>query len=288
MSKIMKQTGGQFGAADNSGSLTVVTLDLPRYGYLSGGDKNVLFSIIDKYTDIAFKTMVARRDYVEQRMRQGWYPTVRRFIDDYSHFFNTLGIIGLNEMLLNMGYPAIDTEEGKAFACEVLDYLNSKISDFQVEYKDYYGKNKGLLGNLELVPGEGSSHRLAKHDKELYPDIITQGSEGNWYYTRGCWLPADKEYNVFWAAKHQEELQDKFSGGANFGYYLNEPISDWKAVRSLVRKLVYGTKLPFISISPTIAVCPICGQLQDGRDYCQHDLSEEQIKELKERGIEVL
>jgi ribonucleoside-triphosphate reductase len=93
---------------------------------------------------------------------------------------------------------------------------------------------------------------------------------------------------VFWAAEHQEELQDKFSGGANFNYYLNEPIQDWKAVRSVVRKIVTNTKLPFISISPTISVCPICGQLQDSKDYCEHDLTEERRKELKERGIEVL
>jgi ribonucleoside-triphosphate reductase len=206
MSKIMKQTGGQFGAADNSGSLGVVTLNMPRFGYLSGGNKSILFSYIDTYTNIAFRTMVAKRRYVEDRLQHGWYPTVHRFIDDFSHFFNTIGIIGLEEMLLNMGIGGIDTDEGKALACEVLDYINGKISEFQLEYKDFYGKNKGLLGNLELVPGEGTMYRFAKHDKEKYPDIITQGSEGNYYYTRGCWLPANKEYNVFWAAEHQEEL----------------------------------------------------------------------------------
>jgi ribonucleoside-triphosphate reductase len=288
MSKIIKQTGGQFGAADNSGSLIVVTLNLSRYGYLSGGSEDILFGYLDLYSEIAFKAMVEKRKFVEERMKDGWYPAVKRFVDDFSHFFNTLGIIGMNEMLLNMGKGGIETDEGKRFSLQVLDYLNQKISDFQVEYKDFYGPNKGLLANLELVPGEGVTHRFARHDKERFPDIITANNTGDPYYTRGCWLPADQKYNVFFAAKHQEDLQDKFSGGANFQYYLEEPIHDWHSVRSLIKKLVYNTKLPFISLSPTIAVCPICGQLQDGRDYCEHKLSEEQIKDLKERGIEVI
>lgn len=288
MSKIVKQTGGQFGAADNSGSLMVVTMNMARYGYLSGGNEDILFGYIDYYSDLAFKAMVEKRKFVEARMKDGWYPTLSRFIMDFSHFFNTLGVIGLHEMLLNMGKPGIDTEEGSTFVQKVLDHCNEKLSEFQLEYKDFYGTNHGLLANLELVPGEGVTHRFAKHDLEKYPDIITSNGSGEPYYTRGCWLPADKEYNIMFAAKHQEPLQDKFSGGANFNYYLNEPIHDWKAVRSIVKKLVNNTKLPFISVSPTIAVCPICGQLQDDRDYCQHELTQSQIQELREKGIEVI
>lgn len=288
MAKIMKQTGGSFGAADNSGSTGVVTLDLPVYGYLSGGDEAILKWYIQKYTKVAFTALVAKRKFIEQRMKDGWYPTVNRFIDDFSHFFNTIGVIGLHEMLLNMGKPGIDTEEGSLFAQKVLDYINELIGEFQVENKDFYGTNRGLIANLELVPGEGCCHRLAIHNKKVYPDIITQGSDKGVYYTRGCWLPANKDYSLVFAANNQDALQEKFSGGANFQYYLNEPIHDWKATRSIVRKLVENTSLPFISLSPTISVCPICGRLQDNKDYCQHDLTEDQIEELKKKGVEVV
>ena len=122
---------------------------------------------------------------------------------------------------------------------------------------------------------------------ERYPDIITANGTGGVYYTRGCWLPVDNEYSVSFAAQHQDKLQDLYTGGANFNVYLREPIHDWRSVRSLAKKIVTNTKLPFISISPAISVCPVCGKTEDNRDYCQHDLTEEQIKDLKARGVEI-
>jgi ribonucleoside-triphosphate reductase len=224
-------------------------------------------------------------------LKRGMYPTVSRFIDDFSHFFVTVGAIGLNEMCMNFfGDPTkgIDTPEGKQLSIEVIQFMNKQLSKFQVAHKDFYGPNRPILANLELVPGEGCMHRFARHDKIAFPDIITANGTGGDYYTRGCWLPADKQYSLSFATKHQEELQDMFSGGANFQYYINEPIHDWRAVRSIVKKIVTNTSLPFVSISPTISVCPICGVLQNNQDYCEHELSKEQIAELKAKGVEVI
>jgi len=292
MRQIIKQVGGQFGAADNSGSLGVGTMNMARFGYLSDGNKDIMMGYIDLYMDTIVKSIVSKRRFVESMHKKGMYPTVRRFIgEDYRTFFNTIGIIALHEMCLNFWYGkgfGIDSKKGTALTLEVLDYINEKLSDYQEEYKDFYGPNKGLLFNLELVPGEGVMYRFAKHDKEQYPDIITQeGDDGIPYYTRGCWLPSDQDYSLAFATKHQEVLQDKFSGGANFNHYINEPIHDWKAVRSLVRRLITKTKLPFISISPTLTVCPVCGIKQTTQDYCEHELTDEQIADLRARGVEV-
>lgn len=286
MRQIQKQVGGQFGAADNSGSLGVVTLNLPRYAYLARGDKQRFFEYIDNYLNIAFKALVQKRDYVEEQMRRGMYPTVKRFIDDFRHFFNTVGVIGMNEMCLNLFGEGIDTDNGVELSLQVLDHINNRIGDFQEQNAHYYGKNQGLIANLELVPGEGVMYRFAKHDKEQYPDIITADGTDGIYYTRGCWLPAEKEYTLSFATKHQEVLQDKFSGGANFQHFTNEPIHNWKAVKSLVYKLITQTKLPFISISPTRYVCPICGVKQTATEYCEHNLTYEQVEELRKKGIE--
>jgi ribonucleoside-triphosphate reductase len=287
MSQIIKQTGGQFGAADNSGSIGVVTLNLPLYGYLSGGDKDILYFYIDKYMSIAFDALIEKRKFIERMMEIGMYPTLHRFVQDFRHFFNTIGIIGLNEMLLNMGRKGIEDKESIEFCLEVLDKINQNMVQFQLEHKDFYGEGHGLLANLELVPGEGCTTRFAKHIKTKYKDFITANGTEHTYLTRGCWLPADKKYALSDAAKHQEILQDKFSGGANFNWYIEEQINDWRSVRSIVKKLINNTSLPFISISPTIYTCPVCGKKESKTEWCEHDLSQEKINELKSRGVEV-
>lgn len=286
MREIVKQTGGQFGASDNSGSLGVVTLALPVYGYLSGGNKDILFEYINQYLEIAKQALVNKRLFVEDMHKRGMFPTVKRFIgDNYKSFFNTVGLIGMNEMCLNFNGKNITEPESIELCCEIMDYVNGRLGDWQEEYKDFYGYNQGLLFNAELVPGEGLTHRFAIHHKKRYPDIITANDTGDCYYTRGCWLPADQEYNLFYATQHQEVLQDKFSGGANFQHYLNQPVHDWRSIRSLVKKIVTNTTLPFVSISPTLIVCPVCGIKQTQQEFCEHELTEEQIEELEKRGI---
>ena len=134
---------------------------------------------------------------------------------------------------------------------------------------------------------EGISHRLAKHLKQKYPDAITANGTDGEYITRGCWLPADEEYSLMFAAKHQEDLQNLFSGGANFQYHLGEPIYDIKPVKSILRKLITKTKLPFISLSPAIEVCPVCGRVSTLDGWCEHELTEEQIDSLTKQGVEL-
>ena len=289
MREIVKQSGGQFGASDNSGSLGVVTLALPLYGYLAEGNKDILFAYVEKYLVMAKEALVVKRLFVEDMHNKEMFPTVKRFIgDNYKSFFNTIGLIGMNEMCLNFNNKPISDPESIALCEEVADYCNERLGDFQEEYKDFYGKNQGLLFNLELVPGEGLTMRFALHHKRRYPDIITANGSDGCYYTRGCWLPADEEFALAYATKHQEKLQDKFSGGANFQHFINEPINNWRAVRSLVKKLITNTTLPFISISPTLTVCPVCGVLQTTEEYCQHDLTEDQIADLTKKGINLI
>lgn len=285
--QVLKQVGGQFGAADNSGSIGVVTLNLPLYGYLSGGDKDILYEYVARYMCLAWESLKCKRRFIEDKMQIGFYPTLHRFVEDFRHFFNTIGVVGMNEMLLNMGKPNISDPESKQFCMELLEYMNDVISQFQERDCDFYGTRQGLIGNVELVPGEGISHRLAKHLRNKYPDAVTSNGTDGEYITRGCWLPADEEYSLMFAAKHQEDLQNLFSGGANFQYHLGEPIYDIKPVKSILRKLITKTKLPFISLSPAIEVCPVCGRVSTLDGWCEHELTEEQIDSLTKQGVEL-
>ena len=284
MTQLMK-AGGQFSSNDNSGSIGVITLNLPRYGYEACNNKKMLLHLIVKNMDLAKDALLAKRAYVEKQMELGMYPTIKRFVPNFANFFNTIGAVGLNEMCLNFLGKGIDTPEGMDLSKEVLKFMNNRLSLYQTECKDWYN-GRGLWFNAELVPAEGCSHRLAKVDKAKYPDIITANGTDGVYYTRGCWLPSDKEYSLKYAVEHQEQLQNFFSGGANFQYHVEGTISG-EAVKSLVSKIILQTSLPFVSISPIISVCPICGQLQSSVEYCEHELTEYQVQELKDKGVEL-
>ena len=283
-SELQKQSGGQFGASDNSGSVCVVTLNLPRIAYEARliGDHDevetmkVFQKILDKRLELAKSIILKKRQFIEDLMSKGYYPNLNRFIDNFANFFNTIGIIGLNEMCMNyLGDDYnIETEDGIYFSKVVINHINNKIKTFQGESKDWYN-GRGLYWNLELVPAEGVAHRFAKHDKFKYDNIITANGSGDDYYTRGCWLPADQQYNLSFASKHQDELQDLFSGGANFNLYLEGSNVRPEAIKDILYKLLTNTSLPFISISPTIYICPICGK--KGEEYCYHP-------ELKKEG----
>jgi ribonucleoside-triphosphate reductase (formate) len=287
MSELIPAVGGSFGSADNSGSMGVVTLNLPRYGYLADGNEDILYGYIDHYCDIAANALACKRAFVEEMHKMDMYPVLKRFIPDFRHFFNTIGTIGLNEMCLNMIGKGIDTQEGYELSERTILYINDKLRQLQMQYKDFYGKGHGLIFNHELTPAEGTTYRFAKHDKERYPDIIRANGDDRDFYTRGCWLPVNKEYHLNEAIAHQEKLQWLYTGGADFNVYLQDQIHDWRAVRSLVRKIVTHSKLPMLTVSPTVAVCPICGKLPDNTDWCTHDLSPEQVESLKAKGVEL-
>ena len=290
MSELIPAVGGSFGAADNSGSTGVVTLNLPRYGYLAAGDKDILKEYIRMYMQIGADSLARKRRFIEEMHKMGMYPVLARFIEDFSHFFNTIGTIGLNEMCQNFfgsTDKGIDSPEGYALSEEIILYVNDVLRELQKSYKDFYGTGKGLIFNHELTPAEGTTYRFAKHDKDRYPDIIRANGHDNDFYTRGCWLPVNKDYHLNYAVKHQEKLQWLYTGGADFNIYLNEPIHDWRAVRSLVKKVVTHTKLPMLTVSPTVTVCPVCGKLPDNRDWCVHDLTSEQVSDFKAKGVNI-
>ncbi|MDT8900904.1 ribonucleoside triphosphate reductase [Anaeroselena agilis] len=287
MTKLFKQAGGQFGSGDNTGSIGVVTINMPMLAAEAAGDKAKLFDLIDHYMDIADIALTEKRGFIEMMMKNGMFPYLKRFVDDFSNFFSTIGVIGLNEMCLNMGLPDISHDESVLFVEEVMDHMNSRLVHYQEMRKTFYGSYRGVVYNLELVPGEGATYRLAKHMKKKYPNAHTANGTGGMYLTRGCWLPADKQFSLRFSAQHQSRLQKLFSGGANWQWHFGQVIHDWRAVRDIIYKLVNETELPFISLSPVIAVCPICGKLQDDRQWCEHELTPEQIAELRQRGIEI-
>lgn len=286
MSKIMKSNGA-FGANDNGGSIGVVTQNLALLGYLANGSKNEL-KILIKDTMYASRDILnKKREFIEKWHQLGMYPRLQQFITDFRSFFSTIGVAGMNEMCLNFCGVGIDTEEGTNLSLEVLDYMNKILVEFQELDKDWY-KGKSVYWNLELTPIEGATRRLAQQMHEYYPEAITSNGSYKDYITRGCWLPADQQYTLKFATEHQEKLQAKFSGGANFNYYLEAPIDDWKVVRSIVRKIVNNTTLPFVSISPAVNLCPICGNRVKSGMKCEHELTKEQIEEYRKQGVEII
>ena len=281
MSKIMKGSSS-FGANNGSGSIGVITLNLALIGYLGKGSKEKLFNTIRTYVDLAKEGLGRKRSFIESWHEIGMYPTLYQFSKDFSTLFSTIGVVGMNEMCLSFLGKGIDTEEGIALCEEVADYMNSVLSEYQLQDEHWYD-GRGVYWNLEVVPAEGATRRLAQQMKKYYPDCITSNGSQKDYVTRGCWLPADKQYTLAYATEHQDRIQKKFSGGCNFNWYLEAPIKDPKVVKSLVWKFVNNTSLPFISISPPIKICPICNKRVD--EYCEHDLSVEEIEKL---GVEVI
>jgi anaerobic ribonucleoside-triphosphate reductase len=286
MSKIMKSSGA-FGANDNSGSIGVVSQNLALLGYLAYGDKNELKRLIKEHMYVSRNVLNKKREFIEKWHQIGMYPRLKQFIIDFHAFFSTIGIAGMNEMCLNFLGKSIDTDEGIELSLEILDYMNNILIEFQELDKDWY-KGKSVYWNLELTPLEGATRRLAQQMHKYYPEAITSNGSNKDYITRGCWLPADVQYSLHFATEHQEKLQAKFSGGANFNYYLEAPIDDWKVVRSIVRKIVNNTTLPFISISPAVNICPICGNRIKSEMKCEHTLTQEEITEYKKQGVEII
>jgi anaerobic ribonucleoside-triphosphate reductase len=286
MSKIMKSSGA-FGANDNGGSIGVVTQNLALLGYLAQGDKNKLKQLIREHMYVSRNVLNSKREFIEKWHKLGMYPRLQQFITDFHSFFSTIGVAGQNEKCLNFLRLGIDTEEGTELSLEILDYMNEILAEFQELDKHWYN-GKGIYWNLELTPLEGATRRLAQQMHKYYPEAITSNGSNKDYITRGCWLPVDKEYTLKFATEHQAKLQDKFSGGANFNYYLESPIDDWKVVRSIIRKIVNNTSLPFISISPSVNICPICGSRIKSGMKCEHELTKEEIEEYKKQGVEII
>lgn len=264
--ELRKRGGGLFGANPLTGSIGVVTINMPRIGFLSK-TKDEFFKRLEKQMDTARKSLEIKRKVLEKMTEMGLYPYSKFYLRDikkrfgsyWQNHFNTIGLIGMNEALLNFMGVGITSDEGRNFALEILDFMRHKLEEYQLE--------SNYLYNLEASPAEGASYRLAKKDKELYKDIITAGDDVP-YYTNSTQLPVDFTEDIFTALDLQDELQTKYTGGTVFHGFLGESISDPSACKELVKKIAYNYRLPYYTITPTFSICDNHGYISGEHFTC--------------------
>ena len=272
--ELRKRIGGLFASAPLTGSVGVVTLNMGRIGYLSKDDDE-FFAYVEDLMRIAREALLAKREFVERMTEAGLYPYSKFYLRSvketegkyWSHHFNTIGLIGMNEALVNFMQQTIAEPEAKRFAEKVLDFMLDRLMEFQEE--------TGLLWNLEATPGEGASYRLAKIDKEKYKDIYTAGKTAP-YYTNSTWLPVDYTDDIFEVLEHQESLQTRYTGGTVVHIWLGEAASP-QAVSSLLHKAIYHFRNPYYTITPTYSICPVHGYIPGKHEYCPYPHTEEEL-----------
>jgi len=324
--ELRKKSGGYFGSGESTGSVGVVTINIPRIAYLAKDEKD-FYQRLEKIMDISARSLKVKRNVVTKLLNEGLYPYTKRYLGTFNNHFSTIGLVGINEAGLNAKWLRKDLthEETQKFAKEVLNFMREKLSDYQEEYGDLY--------NLEATPAESTSYRLAKHDKSRYPEIITAGDADDVpYYTNSSHLPVGYTSDIFEALDVQDELQTLYTSGTVFHAFLGERLKDWKSCANLVRKIAENYKLPYYTMSPTysvckehgyitgeVATCPKCGKeteiysritgyyrpvknwnagktqeykmrktyVIDGNDTCEKECSCEEVKEtVKEKEYE--
>lgn len=275
--ELRKRGGGLFGSDEFTGSIGVVTLNLPKIGYLSTSRKD-FFNRLENLMELAAESLQIKRKVINRLLDAGLFPYTKRYLSHLNNHFSTIGICGMNEALLNFMGKNIVEPEGHEFAIEILDFMRDKLADYQEKTGDLY--------NLEASPAESTSYRLAKHDKEKFPDIITSGLKDP-FYTNSSQLPVDFTSDIFEALEHQDELQCKYTGGTMFHGFLGEAIDDWEACMKLVKTISSNYHLPFFTISPTFSICPKHGYISGEHFNCPKCADEEkaeiaaQIKKLE-------
>lgn len=260
--ELRKKSGGYFGAGESTGSIGVVTINLPEIAYLAEDEKD-FYLRLEKLMDIAARSLKIKRNVITKLLDEGLYPYTKRYLGSFSNHFSTIGLIGMNEVGLNAKWLRQDLthEKTQKFAKEVLNYMREKLSDYQEEYGDLY--------NLEATPAESTTYRFAKHDKEKYPDIITAAKEGETpYYTNSSHLPVGFTCDMFEALDIQDELQTLYTSGTVFHTFLGERLPDWKTTAALVRKIAENYKLPYYTISPTYSICKTHGYITGEVNKC--------------------
>lgn len=266
--KLNRRTGGMFASAPLTGSIGVVTLNLPRIGYMTSGSEDAFFSRLREVFDKAQHSLAIKRGTVEALTEQGLYPYSRHYLSPvkaqtgkyWSNHFETIGIVGMNEALLNFMGQGIHTVEGKAFADRVMDTL--------IEWIDAINEEDDRLINLEATPAEGVCYRLARQDVQDFGDCHTQGSGEEVFYTNSTHLPVDATSDIFEALKHQESLQCKYTGGTTLHGFIGEEITDVNTVRNLVYNIATNFRLPYFTITPTFSVCKEHGYLSGEHHTC--------------------
>ncbi|GHT92254.1 anaerobic ribonucleoside triphosphate reductase [Spirochaetia bacterium] len=277
--ELRKRGGGLFGSDELTGSIGVVTINLPRIGYLAK-DETDFYRRLEKLMVLAKDSLLIKRKAVTKLLDSGLFPYTKRYLKNFDSHFNTIGLVGMNECLQNfLGKDiSIATEKGRTFALGALKFMRERLADFQEE--------TGELFNLEATPAESTSYRLAKHDKKRYPNIITAGGGANGtgepYYTNSTQLPVMETEDIFDALDQQEQLQTAYTGGTVFHAFLGEAIDDWRICRDLVKTIAANYRLPYYTISPTFSVCPVHGYLSGEHFNCPKCREEKEAAIKKE------
>jgi len=273
--------GGLFGSNPLTGSIGVVTVNIPRIALVTGGDREAFYQRLGSVMESARESLELKRKFVEELTERGLYPYTRYYLRHvreeagafWANHFSTIGLIGMNEGALNFMGKGIGTPEGKQWSIEVLSFMRDKLTEFQVETDHLY--------NLEASPAEGASYRLANKDREQFPDAAHQGLS-NPYYTNSVHLPVNTRVDVFSLLKHQDDLQTMFTGGTVVHVFVGEAISDWRMVRTLAQKIVTRFKLPYFSITPTFSICPAHGYIPGEHFQCPYPHTDEEINAFGE------
>lgn len=262
--ELRKKSGGFFGSGESTGSVGVVTINLPRIAY-QAADKDDFYKRLDHLMDIAARSLKIKRTVISKLLDEGLYPYTKRYLGTFNNHFSTIGLVGMNEAGLNAKWLRKDLTHGETqeFAKEVLNHMRERLKDYQEQYGDLY--------NLEATPAESTSYRLAKHDREKFPDIITAGEPGETpYYTNSSHLPVGYTADVFDALDIQDELQTLYTSGTVFHTFLGEKLPSWKSAAKLVRTIAENYRLPYYTISPTYSVCKEHGYLSGEQKTCPH------------------
>lgn len=260
--ELRKKTGGFFGSGESTGSVGVVTINMPRIAY-QAEDEADFYRRLDRMMDIAARSLKIKRNVISKLLDEGLYPYTKRYLGTFDNHFSTIGLIGMNEAGLNAKWLRADLTHAQTqkFTKDVLNHMRERLSDYQEQYGDLY--------NLEATPAESTTYRLAKHDRAKWPDIITAGHEGDTpYYTNSSHLPVDYTTDIFDALDVQDELQTLYTSGTVFHAFLGEKLPDWKAAANLVRTIAENYKLPYYTLSPTYSICKEHGYLSGEQKIC--------------------
>ena len=262
--ELRKKTGGFFGSGESTGSVGVVTINMPRIAYLSA-NKDEFYARLNHMMDIAARSLKIKRGVITKLLNEGLYPYTKRYLGTFENHFSTIGLIGMNEVGLNANWLRADMSDPRTqeFTKEVLNHMRERLADYQEQYGDLY--------NLEATPAESTTYRLAKHDRKRWPGIKTAGKPGDTpYYTNSSHLPVDYTVDIFDALDIQDELQTLYTSGTVFHACLGEKLPDWKAAASLVRTIASNYKLPYYTLSPTYSICKEHGYLAGEVKVCPH------------------
>ncbi|MCR5521725.1 MAG: ribonucleoside triphosphate reductase [Lachnospiraceae bacterium] len=260
--ELRKKSGGFFGSGESTGSVGVVTINMPRIAYLSANEDE-FYKRLDHMMDIAARSLKVKREIITKLLNEGLYPYTKRYLGTFNNHFSTIGLVGMNEVGLNAKWLGCDMTDKRTqdFTIDVLNHMRERLSDYQEEYGDLY--------NLEATPAESTSYRLAKHDRSRWPDIRTAGAKGDTpYYTNSSHLPVDYTEDIFAALDIQDRLQTLYTSGTVFHAFLGEKMPTWESAAKLVRTIAQRYKLPYYTLSPTYSICAKHGYLDGEQSVC--------------------